>query len=77
LFKKSRGETNEKKRRTMYREALKLINEDGVILFFSHLPIVKASRKGLENFVTNCQGDTRWANGGASHAWFENGKDSK
>jgi hypothetical protein len=52
----------------MYREALKLINEDGVILFFSHLPIVKASRKGLENFVTNCQGDTRWANGGASHA---------
>ena len=77
LFKKSRGETDPKKRRAMYREALQLINEDGVILFFGHLPLAKASRKGLKNFVTNCQGDTRWAYGGASHAWFENGKDSK
>ena len=77
LFKKAGGETDEKKRRAMYREALLLINEDVGKIFIGHMPIAKASRKGLKNFVSNCQGDTRWADGGAAHAWFANGKDSK
>jgi ABC-type transport system substrate-binding protein len=77
LFKDATGETDAKKRRAMYREAVTLINKDVGIIFFGHMPIAKASRKGLKNFVSNCQGDTRWSDGGAAHAWFANGKDSK
>jgi ABC-type transport system substrate-binding protein len=77
LFKAAAGETNAKKRRAMYLEAAKIINADVGVMFFGHIPIAKASRSGLKNFKTNCQGDTRWAYGGAAHAWFANGKDSK
>ena len=77
LFKKAGGEKDEKKRRTYYRKALELINENTVVLMLDHLPVDLANRRGLKNFKTNCRGDTCWAYGGASHSRFENGKDSK
>jgi len=72
LMKKAAGELDKKKRRAMYRKVVELINKDVVVLFFGHQPIAQASRKELKNFVTNCNGDTQWAYGGASNAWFVN-----
>ncbi len=66
-----------KKRLAIYRKALLILNGDVGKIFIGHMPNAKASRKGLNNYVSNCQGDTRWASGGAAHAWFANGKDSK
>jgi len=71
------AETDADKRRAMYREVLQTVNDDVGIVFFGHLPISKASQARLQNFTTNCQGDTIWSAGGASHAWFEGGKNKE
>ena len=77
IWKKAAAEGNFKNRKALYRKALLVLNEDVGKIFIGHMPNAKGSRKGLNNFIANCQGDTRWAYGGAAHAWFANGKDSK
>ena len=77
IWKKAGAEPNFKKRKALYRKALLVLNEDVGKIFIGHMPNAKASRKGLKNLTANCQGDTRRASGGAPHAWFANGKDSK
>ena len=77
IWKKAAAEGNFKNRKALYRKALLVLNEDVGKIFIGHMPNAKGSRKGLNNFIANCQGDTRWASGGAAHAWFANGKDSK
>ena len=71
LVQKGQQTIDDKKRRPIYRKALELLNHDMPTLFLGHLPIAQASRSNLKNMDTNCRGDTRYSDGGVTHAWRE------
>jgi peptide/nickel transport system substrate-binding protein len=70
LLRKAETELDVEKRKVLFQQILKKINEDLPILYVGFSPDFIAFRDYSKGFATDHDGSLQWAGGGMSHMWL-------